>query len=180
MQITNQFLQCIKNGAANGVDVRPDMSGIQVKSYRGFTFLEIVVVIIIAALIVGSAFPAYMYLIDSARNRKAIQDLQDMADDIDRFRQLQRRYPNDLTEIFPQIPQDPWGINYQYLNIFDSPNPGSLPIRIDVNAERLNSDYDLYSMGSDTVTLASITEPTSRDDIVRAANGDFIGLVIDY
>ena len=156
------------------------MSSIQTKAYRGFTFLEIVVVIIIAALIVGSAFPAYMYLIDSARNRKAVQDIRDMADDIDRFWRLNKRYPTDLAEIFDQTPQDPWGINYQYLIIWNSPNPGSLPVRTDINLERLNSDYDLYSMGSDTVSLTPITEPTSRDDIVRADNGDFIGLVIDF
>lgn len=103
-----------------------------------------------------------------------------MADDIDRFWRLNKRYPIDLAEIFDQTPQDPWGINYQYLSIWDSPNPGSLPTRLDANAERLNSDYDLYSMGSDTVSLTSIIEPTSRDDIVRAENGKFIGLVIDY
>lgn len=156
------------------------MSNKIARHYRGFTFLEIVVVIIIAALIVGSAFPAYMYLIDSARNRKAIQDIRDMAEDIDRFWRLNKRYPTDLAEIFDQTPQDPWGVNYQYLSIWDAPNPGSLPIRTDVNLERLNSDYDLYSMGSDTVSLTAITEPISRDDIVRAENGDFIGLVIDY
>jgi prepilin-type N-terminal cleavage/methylation domain-containing protein len=150
------------------------------RHFRGFTFLEIVIVIIIAALIVGSAFPAYMYLIDSARNRRAIQDIRDMADDIDRFGRLNKRYPNDLAEIFTETPQDPWGITYRYLNIREAANPGSLPIRTDINEERLNSDYDLYSMGSDTVSLTSIAEPTSRDDIVRGDNGDFIGVVIDY
>ncbi len=150
------------------------------KSFRGFTFLEIVVVIIVAALIVGSAFPAYMYLIDSARNRRAIQDITDMAEDIDRFWRLNKRYPIDLAEIFDQTPRDPWGIDYQYLSIWDAPNPGSLSIRTDVNEERLNSDYDLYSTGSDTVSMYSIVEPISRDDIIRAENGDFIGLVIDY
>ncbi len=40
----------------------------------------------------------------------------------------------------------------------------------------INSDYDLYSRGKDGLSVAPLTAAQSRDDIVRAANGTFVGL----
>jgi len=39
----------------------------------------------------------------------------------------------------------------------------------------LNTDFDLYSMGSDGDSKGPLSAKASRDDIVRANNGDFIG-----
>ena len=44
----------------------------------------------------------------------------------------------------------------------------------------LNSDFDLYSMGPDGQTATPLTAKASRDDIVRANNGGFIGVASDY
>jgi general secretion pathway protein G len=44
----------------------------------------------------------------------------------------------------------------------------------------LNSDYDLYSMGEDGESVPPLTAKQSRDDIIRANNGGFIGLAADY
>jgi general secretion pathway protein G len=40
----------------------------------------------------------------------------------------------------------------------------------------INTDFDLYSMGKDGKSVAALTAAASRDDVVRAANGAFIGL----
>jgi general secretion pathway protein G len=40
----------------------------------------------------------------------------------------------------------------------------------------INTDFDLYSMGKDGKSVPSLTAAASRDDVVRAANGAFIGL----
>lgn len=40
----------------------------------------------------------------------------------------------------------------------------------------INTDFDLYSMGKDGTSVPSLTAAASRDDVVRAANGAFIGL----
>ena len=44
----------------------------------------------------------------------------------------------------------------------------------------MNSDYDLYSMGPDGESLPPFTASTSRDDLVRASNGGYIGPVIEF
>jgi general secretion pathway protein G len=44
----------------------------------------------------------------------------------------------------------------------------------------INSDYDLYSMGADGRTATPLTASMSRDDIVRAGDGSFIGPASGY
>jgi general secretion pathway protein G len=44
----------------------------------------------------------------------------------------------------------------------------------------LNSDYDLYSMVKDGASKGPLTAAESRDDILRANNGAFIGVAVDY
>jgi len=44
----------------------------------------------------------------------------------------------------------------------------------------LNTDYDLYSQGPDGQSVSPLTAAKSRDDIIRANNGDFIGTAEDY
>ena len=44
----------------------------------------------------------------------------------------------------------------------------------------VNSDYDLYSMGKDKKSAAPFTAKASRDDVVRANNGGYVGLAINY
>ena len=44
----------------------------------------------------------------------------------------------------------------------------------------INSDYDLYSMGKDGQSVSPLTAKASRDDIIRANDGQFIGLASNY
>jgi len=44
----------------------------------------------------------------------------------------------------------------------------------------LNSDFDLYSSGEDKNSKGPLSAKESRDDIIRANNGAFIGLAEDY
>jgi general secretion pathway protein G len=44
----------------------------------------------------------------------------------------------------------------------------------------VNSDYDLYSMGKDGQSQAPFTAKASRDDIVRASDGQYVGLAEDF
>ncbi len=52
--------------------------------------------------------------------------------------------------------------------------------RKDKNLVPVNNDFDLYSMGEDGKSVAPFAAKHSRDDIVRANNGNFIGLAEDY
>jgi general secretion pathway protein G len=53
-------------------------------------------------------------------------------------------------------------------------------MRKDHNLVPVNTDFDLYSMGKDGESRAPFTAKVSHDDIVRANNGQFIGLVSNY
>jgi len=64
------------------------------------------------------------------------------------------------------------------LNITTTNGKGK--VRKDHNLVPLNSDYDLYSMGKDGKSVSPLTAKASRDDIVRANNGAFVGLASEY
>ena len=67
----------------------------------------------------------------------------------------------------------------QYLNIAAA-GPGNGAVRKDGKLNPLNSDFDLYSVGADGESMGPLSAVKSRDDIVRANNGAFIGLGEDY
>ena len=77
-----------------------------------------------------------------------------------------------------EIPLDPWGRPYAYLNIAAAGGIGD--VRKDKNLNPLNTDFDLYSLGEDGASASPLTAKNSRDDIVRANNGAYIGLGEDY
>ena len=67
----------------------------------------------------------------------------------------------------------------------EAPNPGADPkvkgkVRKDKNLVPVNNDFDLYSMGKDGASTPAFTAKMSQDDIVRANNGKYVGLVADY
>jgi general secretion pathway protein G len=53
-------------------------------------------------------------------------------------------------------------------------------LRKDGKLNPLNTDFDLYSLGRDGESRETLNARPSRDDIVRANNGAFIGLAEDY
>jgi len=156
------------------------MEGNNRKYSRGFTIAEFVITAMLATLLLTMMIPATLTMIDEAKNRKAIDDLQQMEDRIDAFHKANARYPFSLIEIYSTMPIDPWGNPYQYLNIADAPNQHSIKPRKYKGELNINKDYDLYSMGPDGRSEAPLTAKSSRDDIIRANNGHFLGSVMDY
>lgn len=57
---------------------------------------------------------------------------------------------------------------------------GSVKPRKDRFLVPINSDYDLYSMGPDGQTNEPLNVPVSRDDIVRASNGAYVGVAENF
>ena len=53
-------------------------------------------------------------------------------------------------------------------------------VRKDRNLVPINTDYDLYSAGPDGNSVPPLTAAASRDDIVRANDGRFIGKAEEY
>ena len=147
---------------------------------QGFGLLELMLVVVIASLLAAVAVPSYEQFVDRARNARAVGDIGTMSIEIDRFRLKNNdQLPNALNELNMEISPDPWGAPYQYLNILAA-GPGKGAFRKDGKLNPLNSDFDPYSMGADGDSVGPLSATVSRDDIVRANNGAFIGLGEDY
>lgn len=66
---------------------------------------------------------------------------------------------------------DPWGYPYVY-NLVTGPGGA----RKDKFMVPLNTDYDLYSVGADGESAAPLSAKKSKDDVIRALNGGYVGL----
>jgi len=146
----------------------------------GFGLLDLMLTLVIASLLAALAVPAYNGFIDRGKNAKAIGDIGSICVRIESFRLRNNdRIPVSLNELPGEIPLDPWGNPYSFLNIKVA-GPGAGGLRKDGKLNPLNTDFDLFSMGSDGDSRDPLSAKVSRDDIVRANNGDFIGRGEDY
>jgi general secretion pathway protein G len=131
----------------------------------------------ILAIIVTIAIPVVEDYRERAKLTQAKIDIQAIDSAILRYRLVTTQYPDSLSDIGVAY-SDPWDRPYQYLNIETAKGKGKL--RKDHNLVPINSDYDLYSMGPDGKTASPLTAKISRDDIIRANNGDFVGVASEY
>lgn len=82
------------------------------RSRRGFTLIELIVVLAIIALLVSIVAPRYTRSVDTAREGSLRTSLGVMRDAIDKFAADKGRYPDSLEELaargyIRRIPQDP-------------------------------------------------------------------------
>jgi general secretion pathway protein G len=119
---------------------------------RGFTLIEIMVVVVIIGLLAAIIVPQVIDRVDEARVAKAKQDIQGLETALTMFRLDNSKYPSTdqglkALSVQPTDPsihhwrpsgyiqhvsKDPWGNDYQY--VF----PGTH-----------GHDYDLFSLGAD-------------------------------
>lgn len=150
-----------------------------------FTIVELLCIIAILGTLLALLVPTYTNLLDKSRNNKAISDIAILSRNLDRFLTDKGTLPETLQELAgtskPINLTDPWGNPYQYLVIIGKKkNEIQGKWRKDRFLVPLNTDYDLYSMGKDEKSRSPLTAIVSWDDIVRANNGDFIGLGHKY
>jgi len=79
---------------------------------RGFTLIELIVVMAIVALLVSIAAPRYFLSVENARDQSLRTSLRVMRDAIDQFHADKGRYPQSLQELtdsryLRDIPEDP-------------------------------------------------------------------------
>ncbi len=152
------------------------------KKNLGFTLIELMVVIAIIATLAGIAVPIIASYVDRAKIARAKSEIRLIANEIQAFFSDNERYPDDLSEIGLAGMVDPYGNPYQYMPATLGKNGKQQvgKMRKDHNLVPVNTDFDLYSMGKDGQSVAPFTAKVSRDDIVRANNGQYIGLVSGY
>jgi general secretion pathway protein G len=147
----------------------------------GFTLIEIVIVAGLIASLSMIVVPRLLGYAQRNKDQQAIVDITKMSTEITHYIMDYNVPPDSLDDVGFGNLLDPWGRPYEYLKIIDNPDPGvNGKQRKDHSLVPVNSDYDLYSRGADGVTGAPFTDKKSRDDIVRASNGAFIGLVTDF
>ncbi len=145
---------------------------------KGFTLLELMIVIAILAVLAAIAIPQYKSYTDRARHAKVLQTMRMIEREITVFQILHGRFPQNLIETGLGVIRDPWGNPYQYLNVQTVVGLGQ--VRKNRSLVPVNLDYDLYSMGPDGQSRPPFTARQSWDDIVRANSGTFLGRVSEY
>ena len=124
-------------------------------SQRGFTLIEIMVVVVIIGVLGAIVVPQFMSRPDQAKVTATRTDIQAISTALEMYRLDTFNYPSTQQGIealskrpggtpvvknwnpqgyLKNLPLDPWGTPYQYLN------PGTH-----------SAGYDLYSFGSDGV-----------------------------
>jgi general secretion pathway protein G len=147
---------------------------------KGFGLLELMIALVVVSLLVSVAVPAYETFAERAKVSAAIGEIGKISLAIEQFRLRHNdRIPDSLDELGVPIPLDPWGRPYAFLNIHNL-GSGKGGLRKDGKLNPLNTDFDLYSLGKDGRSADPLSARESRDDIVRANNGAFIGRGEDY
>ena len=144
--------------------------------------MELMLTVSVVCLLAAIALPSYAAIIERQKVGEAGRELLEIAMVIERYRTMRFEIPETLTELGldADLLEDPWGREYQFLS-FNSSIPGiNGMIRKDHNLHPLNSEFDLYSFGKDGASRSPLTAPASRDDVIWARDGGFVGLAEDY
>lgn len=117
---------------------------------RGFTLVELLVVLAILGLLAGLVGPQVMKFLGSSKTKTAALQIEDLSATLDLYRLEVGRYPSTSEGLEAlvsdpgnapnwngpylrkaQVPDDPWGNDYQYRS------PGQ------------HGPYDIWSLGAD-------------------------------
>lgn len=159
--------------------------GIYDLNARGLTLIEVMIVVVIIGILSSIAIPSYFSSREKAKNAAAVAEIKILEKMIRNYNLDHDSYPDTIEDLGIKTPKDPWGNPYEYLKIEGQEKNGKEKksvgkMRKDRNMVPVNSDYDLYSRGKDGKSSTPFTAKPSQDDIVRANNGRYIGLVSDY
>ena len=158
----------------------------------GFTLTELLVVIAVLGILTFFGMGVYGHFIDRARNTRAIGEIRLLEKEIMDFFHTNDRLPDSLAEIGRGAMLDPWKSLYKYINFETADNAAAMwRTKGKQNKGKgkgkgldkttaVNSAYDLYSMGKDRMSVPALEDQASKDDIIRAADGNYLGLASEY
>ncbi len=144
---------------------------------RGFTLIEMLLVLVIGGILVAITVPLVEGYVNKSRILETIVQMGQMSRDIRDYEKRTGSLPASLADVNYAGKLDPWGSAYMYYDIRVNGTGGA---RRDHKLSPLNSDFDLYSPGKDAQTAPALSDARSRDDIVRARDGGFIGAAEEF
>lgn len=140
---------------------------------RGLTLVELLLAVGLVAVLASLATSSWNGWRDKVRTQTAQADITAMAAAIDAYFYDTGNLPESLAAVGHGGRKDPWGRTYVYRALN---TPASIGMaRKDHSLVPLNTDYDLYSKGPDGSSASPLTAKSSKDDILRANNGRFVG-----
>jgi general secretion pathway protein G len=169
---------CMLNPGFSRSTFAPPIGGGTGNKTRGFSLIELLLVMAILTVISAIAIPHLVSALDSAKLAKAVGDITSIQTDIVGYESTHGKLPDSLAQIGDGDFLDPWKNPYQYLNYTNLQGNGLA--RNDRFLLPLNSDYELYSLGKDGQTAAPITAATSQDDVIRVGTAGYFGLASLY
>jgi general secretion pathway protein G len=143
----------------------------------GFTVIELLLVIAILGIAAAVALPSYQDYRERVRVAQAITDIGAINAKLRLYITDNRVPPPSLAAIGAAGTLDPWGNTYEYTDLTTA---GVGMSRKNKNLTPINTDYDLYSRGKDGLSKLPLTAKVSRDDVILANDGRFIGLASKY
>jgi prepilin-type N-terminal cleavage/methylation domain-containing protein len=163
-------------GVLNSMNKR--LASVRSVEISGFTLIELLIVMAILSVLASIGFVRYSRFIEQTKETKAIADIKEIARLIDAFKDQNGRYPETLDELGKGTFKDPWGNAYQYVNIAEDEKDSKdkQKARRDRNQKPINTYFDLWSNGSDGDYQQQVNGLKSRDDIIYAWDGSFVGL----
>lgn len=147
-------------------------------SQRGLTMVELVLVIALVGILASLAASGWGGYQNRVKTKTAVEEITAISLVIDDYVSDKGTMPATLADVGRAGQRDPWGNAYVYQNLTTATGKGKA--RKDHSLVPLNSDYDLYSKGPDGKSSSPLTAEASRDDILRANNGRFIGPASSY
>lgn len=149
----------------------------RIAGVRGFTLIEVFIVIAIIGTLSAISIPIYLKYKYNAEVVVAITDIRLIEKEISFYIADNDQLPDSLNNLPVGTKNDPWGNPYQYLKIAGGSVKGKGLVRKNMMDVPVNQDYDLYSVGKDGNSQATFKANASRDDVVRAYEGRYVGLV---
>lgn len=168
----------IGHEVAEGIHSKTYPTAILARTLHGFSFVELTIGMGIFAILAAFAIPTYQSYIKRAKVAHAVADIMTIVTLIGRYSSTQNSPPPDLVTIGCGNFLDPWGRPYVYLSFTGLKGKGKM--RKDKNLVPINTAYDLYSVGADGQSKPPLTVPVSKDDVILANDGNYIGLASNY
>lgn len=145
---------------------------------RGWSLIEALTVLAVLGMLGALIVPYVLGRVQTAKVARAMAEIRAIEADLEAYQADRAELPDTLAGVGHADRVDPWGNPYRYFPFKGKNWKGQA--RKDRFLVPINSTYDLYSMGQDGETRRPLTPPPSWDDVLRANDGDFLGLASEY